>query len=110
MQVKPLINHPLIKRKARPVLVTGLWAVLVAYFGWHAVQGEHGLLARNDLSSQVAEAEARLEALRSEREGLEARVELLSPDGIDRDMLDERARAMLNYTHPDDVVIFLRED
>jgi cell division protein FtsB len=102
MQIKPLI-----KRKARPVLVTALWAVAMAYFGWHAVQGEHGLLARNDLSARVAEAEARLAELRAERERLEAQVELLSPDGVDRDMLDERARAMLNYAHPDDVVIFL---
>jgi cell division protein FtsB len=109
MQVNPLITNALIKRKARPVLVTGLWAVLVAYFGYHAVQGEHGLLARNELSAQVQQAEARLDELRSERERLEARVDLLSPDAVDRDMLDERARAMLNYAHPDDVVIFLRE-
>ena len=99
----------LIKRKARAALSTGLWAVLMAYFGYHAVQGEHGLLARNALSAQVTEAHATLADLRADRQRLEAQVGLMAPDAVDRDMLDERARAMLNYAHPNDVVIFLHE-
>ena len=101
--------NSLMKRKARAVLSTGLWAVLMAYFGYHAVQGEHGLLARNALSAQVAEARTTLADLQAERQRLEAAVGLMAPDAVDRDMLDERARAMLNYAHPNDVVIFLRE-
>ena len=31
---------------------------------------------------------------------------MLRPDGLDRDMLDERARAVLNLAHPDDLVVF----
>jgi len=36
---------------------------------------------------------------------LESRTALLRPDNLDRDMLDERARLMLNYSHPDDIII-----
>ena len=102
--------NSLIKRKARAALISGLWAVLMAYFGYHAVQGEHGLLARNALSAQVDDARATLADLRAERRRLEAQVGLMAPDRVDRDMLDERARAMLNYAHPNDVVIFLRDE
>ena len=82
----------------------------MAYFGYHAVQGEHGLLARNALSAQVEDARATLSDLHAERRRLEALVGLMAPDRVDRDMLDERTRAMLNYAHPDDLVIFLGEE
>ncbi len=38
---------------------------------------------------------------------MERRVTLLSNTSLDLDMLEERARVMLNYAHPDDLIIFL---
>jgi cell division protein FtsB len=37
---------------------------------------------------------------------MEQRVALLSNTSLDLDMLEERARVMLNFAHPDDLVIF----
>ena len=37
---------------------------------------------------------------------MEKRAALIDPKQVDLDMLDERARAMLNVARPDDVVIF----
>jgi cell division protein FtsB len=42
------------------------------------------------------------------RRGLERRVAALKPEGLDRDMLDERARVVLGLAHADEVV-FLNE-
>ena len=47
-----------------------------------------------------------LAAVEAERSTLERRVDLLRPDHLDRDMLDERARSQLNLAAPNDIVIF----
>ena len=50
-----------------------------------------------------------LRAVRAEQEALERNVELMRPTSLDRDMLEERARVVLNYTRPDEVVIMRDE-
>lgn len=95
-----------LKRKLRAVVVPALGACLVGYFSYHAVQGDHGLIARNHLRTEVAAARATLEQLQAERAVLEHRADLMNPDHIDADMLDEQLRAMLNLAHPDDVVLY----
>lgn len=96
----------LVKTKIRPVVVPAVSAVLVVYFGYHLMQGDRGVIALNRLEGEVAEAQTALETLRARREAIEARVDQLSPPAIDRDLLVERARTVLNLTHPHDVVLF----
>jgi cell division protein FtsB len=52
-------------------------------------------------------AASRLEAaaVREEREQLEQRVALLNPKSVDRDMVDEWSRRLLNYGLPNERVI-----
>lgn len=95
-----------LKRVLRPAAVPAFGACLVVYFAYHAVQGDHGILARTHLRAELAEAEATLSGLRAERQVLEHRAGLLSPDRIDPDLLEERVRVMLNYAHPDEVIYF----
>ena len=85
-----------------------LGACLVGYFAYHTIQGNRGLMARSHLQAEVAQAQSTLADLRSRREALELRADLLHPERLDPDMLDERARLMLNLAHPDDVVIYRR--
>ena len=40
------------------------------------------------------------------RDILARRVELLRPENLDRDMLDEQARQILGLAHSDDLVIY----
>lgn len=95
-----------LKRVLRPALIPAFGACLVGYFAYHAVQGDHGILARTYLRAELAQAEASLAALRAERAVLEHRAGLLSPERIDPDLLEERVRVMLNYAHPDEVIYF----
>jgi len=83
-------------------------ALLIGYFGVNAYTGNHGLLARQDLEQQSAELSAELSRVKAERVEWERRVALLKADKLDPDMLDERARAMLNYVHPRDLVLILK--
>ena len=92
------------RRRLRTVINTlalyTLAALVIGYFGVNAFTGNHGLRARQDLDQQIAELSTELKALRAERANWERRVSLLQPESIDADMLDERARALLNYVDP----------
>lgn len=80
-------------------------ACSVIYFGFHAVNGDRGLLTYLKLQQHISETRPVLDDIRSRRERLTHRVSLLRPDGLDLDMLEERARIMLNYGYANDVVI-----
>jgi cell division protein FtsB len=78
------------------------------YFGYHLQIGEHGLKARADLESRKEVLEGELAGLDVVKQRLERDVALLRPESLDPDMLDERARALLNLAHPDDLVMMKR--
>lgn len=85
-----------------------LGALTVIYFGYHTVQGDRGLLAWWHLRHEVQQAEAELQRIVAVRQALEHRASLLRPDNLDLDMLEERARVMLNAGRSDEIVIFDR--
>jgi cell division protein FtsB len=79
---------------------------LIAYFGLNLVQGDHGLLAWARAAHKVHAAQATLALAEAEKNRLEHRASLLKGDHLDRDMLDERARAALNVIGPNEIVVF----
>jgi len=81
---------------------------LIVYIAYHAVQGDRGLIAYWQLTKQVVQAEDIHLRLSRERQLIQNRVNLLNPHTLDRDMLEERARFMLGYSLPDEIVIFRR--
>jgi cell division protein FtsB len=83
-------------------------ALLIGYFGVNAYTGNHGLKARQDLDLQIAQLTVELSSLKAERAGWQRRVALLKSDSLDPDMLDERARALLDYVDPNDLVLQIR--
>ena len=101
------------RTRLRAVLTAlGLYTVaglIVGYFGLSAYTGAHGLKAKQDLAQQQASLLREIERTRAERLVLEHKVSLLRADNLDPDMLDERARAMLNYLHPRDLTLLLKK-
>jgi len=97
-----------IRSRARHVVGPVLGICAAAYFAYHVVQGDRGLIAWWSLKQRVANARESLDEITAQRKVLEHRVSLLHPNSLDPDMLDERARVMLNYGHADDIVIFPR--
>lgn len=100
MRAMPAVKHAL--REARLPAVA---ACVIAYLAYHLVQGDYGLLAWVHLSNRLDALETEATNLTAQRGQLEHRVTLLRPDGLDPDMLDEQARAVLGYVNPYDVVI-----
>lgn len=79
---------------------------VLSYFGFHAFQGEYGLIAEARLQTRAENLAAVLEELRDQREVLEKRVTLLRPESLDPDMIDEQARMILHVAHPNEVLIY----
>ena len=100
------------RRRFRAVLnVLALYsiaAMVIGYFGVNAYSGNHGLRAKQDLDQEIARLGGELETLRAERVKWERRVSLMKPESIDPDMLDERARTLLDYAHPRDLILRLK--
>lgn len=95
-----------IRHRLRHVMGPLLGLSAVVYFAYHTVEGDRGVLAWMRLKVQINDAEAQLATVTSDRQELAHRVELLRPDHLDPDMLEERARAMLNMGHDGEKVIF----
>jgi cell division protein FtsB len=99
------------KRLRSIFTVLGLYAaaaLFIGYFGVNAFSGNHGLRAKQELDQQVSELTDELNRQKAERALWERRVSLLRSDGLDPDMLNERARAELDYVDPRDVTLLLK--
>lgn len=96
-----------IRRRARQIVPQVLLTATLGYFGYHAIQGEHGVLAWLQLEKDLRIAEANAAVLAVERQELEHRVQLLRPNSLDPDLLEERARLVLNYGRAGEMLVLL---
>jgi len=82
-----------------------LAAALIGYFGVNAYTGDHGLRAREQMDKQIATLTGELAQATAERDTWQRRIKLLKSDSVDPDMLDERARELLDYADPHDLIL-----
>lgn len=94
-----------IRARLKAVMWPTLFLGLVVYFAWHATQGERGIAAMQQREAMLVSARADLARAEAEREAWERRVSALRGPQLDADMLDERARAMLNLGDPREVIV-----
>ncbi len=90
---------------ARLITAPIIGALVVGYFAYHSLKGDHGLSAYLLLTTEVTKAESVLAERVEERVLIERRTKLLGPENLDLDTLDERARAVLNLLEKDERVI-----
>jgi len=82
-----------------------LLVAVLAVFGHSALQGEHGLAALHEAEDLERDLHRELDSVTRERAELQNLVRRLDEHYLDIDLLDERARAVLGYVRPEDVVI-----
>lgn len=97
-----------IRRHSLAAVVPVICFAAIAYFCYHAVEGEHGINAYTRLTLQIQETEAALAEVTAERQILERRVNLLRADRLDADMLEEQSRRVLGMVKDRDLVILGR--
>jgi cell division protein FtsB len=103
-----MVIRPRIRAVLTALILYTVAALFIGYFGVNAYSGKNGLDARHGLDQQITELASELQRLKEERAQWERRVALLRSDEIDPDMLDERARQLLNYVDPHDVTIMVK--
>jgi len=86
-------------------IVPFVCASFMVYLGYDGLYGDHGVVNLLRLNDQVERLEVELAEREKEAALLEVRTRLLRPESLDLDLLDERARAMLGYADPRDLVI-----
>jgi cell division protein FtsB len=90
----------------RQLLAPIVFALVFGYFGYHLVNGDRGLLAMAQLQREALIANQNFAEAEATRRIWERRVTALRNQSLDPDMLDERARALLNYARKDDIIVF----
>jgi cell division protein FtsB len=96
-------------QRAVPVLAYVVALTATSYFAWSAWHGDRGLMARQHYEDQIASREKLIHDLKTERERWQKRVSMLETEHIDKDLLEERALAILNSGHLNDVIVLLPE-
>ena len=95
-----------IKRKTRGMIAPLIGLGMVAYFGYHALNGERGVAAWWGLKKEIARADQVSDQLAAQKAELEHKVALLSAETLDPDMLEEQARKVLGLGRPDERIVF----
>ena len=99
-----------VKTRARAILLPIAFYLVSgaasSFFVWQASIGDRGLNAKAHYQTQMAALTAQLTTLQDERKALQHKVDLMRDNAIDRDLLDEEARAKLDRVDKSDLVVF----
>jgi len=101
-----------VKKKRIAVPVKGLMGsmgigFILLYLVFHALNGNHGVYALFKEQARERSNADILVALEDKRAKLEHRVNMISGEMLDLDLLDEQARRVLGYTSPDELIYLL---
>ena len=91
--------------RMKPYSLSAFLFLLFAYLGVQALTGERGLLSGSSRDALMGQRENQLAHLTEQRRDLETRVRYLRTDSLSKDLLEERARAVLGFSDPRDYVI-----
>ena len=95
------------RRPLGRLALIGATAAVCAYFAHHATTGPNGWHARDARLVRLAELRGEVTRLAGERAAVEGRNGLINGTVIERDVVDERARALLGLVREDEIVVLL---
>ena len=91
--------------RMKPYIPSCILLFLIAYLGVQALTGERGLLSGHERDALLVRREAQLTDILEQKQDLEVRMRFLRRGSMSRDLLEERARAVLGFADPRDYVI-----
>ena len=87
------------------VLYMVLTVTLGGYFTFAAVQGDYGVFRQVQIGAEAEDLRAERTRLQAELAEITNLTRRLSDDYLDLDLLDERARDVLGYMRPEELLI-----
>jgi cell division protein FtsB len=98
-----------VRTRARAILIPIAFYLVLGvasgYLVWNASKGQRGLAAKAAYAEQMVALQKELADVRAEHARWMRRVDGMRSESVDRDLLDEQARGMLDRVNKDDVVI-----
>ena len=91
--------------RMKPYTLSACLLLMIVYLGVQALTGQRGLLSGGQRDAVLTARETQLDRIVAERSDLEVRVRYLRSDSLSRDLLEERARAVIGFADPRDYVI-----
>jgi cell division protein FtsB len=85
--------------------VTAFCLGLLGYFAWHGMEGPRSFDNYKRLQAKIAALDADLEKAQKQRIAFDRHAELLRPENIDPDMVDELARKTLGFAAEGELVV-----
>ena len=98
-----------LRRFLRMIVAPVISIGVVGYFTYHLIHGNRGLLALWQLNHEISQAELVLTQTGEAKAEMERKVFLLRPENLDPDMLEERARQILNLSRDGEIVVMQPE-
>ena len=89
----------------RVVYKVFLFIAILFYFVYQALTGANGYKSYLVIKQQVITRQNELDKLKCQLNELKQKVDLLSDNALDLDILEERCRAILNYSYSSDIII-----
>ncbi len=90
-----------------PMLFYAAAALCIGFFMYSAYHGTRGIMAKREYKLKISNLQQQLDILKTEHNRWQVRVNLVQPTSFDPDIVEERARLILNYAHKNDVIILL---
>ncbi len=94
-----------IQKKFRQYWLILISCFIVVYFGFHSFCGERNIYRYFALKEEIAQAQKTAKQYSEQLQRLQRKVQHLSDNSLDIDLLDERARVVLNMAADDEFII-----
>ena len=98
----PMHNSSMHRRAAGSMFCV----LILFYLAFHTVSGERGIFALLQENKKLDTLKAELAETKNKRETLEKKVQRISSNNLDLDLLDEQARRVLGITGKNEIVLF----
>jgi cell division protein FtsB len=105
-----MVTRMRFRRFLFPLALYCATGAVVSYFSYHAYHGQRGIEAKREYKQRIASLRGELQHVAAEKSALERRVSLLRNQHVERDLLEERARVILNNVNKNDVVVLFGTD
>ncbi|WP_108459317.1 FtsB family cell division protein [Devosia naphthalenivorans] len=98
-----------LKRPAiwRPLALTAALLSFQGYLGFSAIGGQFGIENRTQILIDIDQLKNKSAALQAEIDAYRHRATLMDTRRLDPDIITERARALLNMAHADDILVMV---
>ena len=89
----------------RKLAIAAALLTFQGYLGYHLVEGNFGVKSQQNYIEQLAQLQIEQADVDRQLETAKNRNSLLIADRLDPDLLTERARYLLGWGNPDDVIV-----